>query len=107
MATKHQGEKESVQCKKRVRDRSNPRWPTYHQCSLKAKKDGWCTIHHPDYVKAQGEKREAKWDAERRSREIARATAPFLGVISWMKKNDLGSVSMNDLEAEIRRITNG
>ena len=33
-------------------------------CSREAKRDGYCTQHHPDNVAARRAKRTAKWDAE-------------------------------------------
>jgi hypothetical protein len=46
-------------------------WSHKVQCSLKPKKDGWCTVHHPDYIAAKMAKRYEKWDnqgkADRRS----------------------------------------
>ena len=40
------------------------RWPSFHQCSKKAKRDGFCGIHHPDAVKRRREKSDARYAAE-------------------------------------------
>jgi tRNA U34 5-carboxymethylaminomethyl modifying GTPase MnmE/TrmE len=39
------------------------RW-NYGTCSKVAIKDGFCKIHHPDYIKAKIDARNAKWYAE-------------------------------------------
>lgn len=39
-----------------------------HQCSRKAKKDGYCLQHHPDTVAAKKASREAQWAAESAAR---------------------------------------
>lgn len=43
----------------------------YHQvgCSRKAKRDGYCTQHHPDTVKARREESSRKWK-EKWAREL-------------------------------------
>ena len=48
-------------------------WGDYHsyQCQRKAKRDGYCTQHHPDSAKAREYKRAAKWRLERKRRELA------------------------------------
>jgi hypothetical protein len=45
------------QCTKRV-------WSNMFdsQCQRKAVKDGFCTIHHPDYIKAKDAERQKKWN---------------------------------------------
>jgi predicted nucleic acid-binding Zn-ribbon protein len=35
-----------------------------HQCSRKARMDGYCKQHHPDTVEARDKKRHEKWDLE-------------------------------------------
>ncbi len=37
-------------------------WTKPHQCRNKAKKDGYCGIHHPEAVKAREEKSRKRWD---------------------------------------------
>lgn len=46
------------------------RWQASH-CEKPAVKDGWCTIHHPDYVKVKVAARNAKWEAEYAAKEKA------------------------------------
>ena len=48
-----------------------------HQCTRKAKIDGYCKQHHPDAQKARDEKRRAKFNAEMAAmqRRSARDTA--------------------------------
>jgi hypothetical protein len=52
------------QCKAKVWP--NDRWDRFHphQCYKKAVKDGYCTIHHPNYKKEKDEKRTKKWEKE-------------------------------------------
>jgi hypothetical protein len=38
------------------------------QCTRKAKRDGFCTQHHPDTVAKRAAKRRARWDAEDEAR---------------------------------------
>ena len=59
-----------VKCKEMVW--SNERWPRRHQCNFNAKKDGFCTIHHPDYIKAKREKQDAKYKMQRENSIYAR-----------------------------------
>lgn len=56
-------------CQKWVADPTSMAMRTY-QCSRKSIKDGYCTIHHPDYIKAKREKERAKWDETARIRGI-------------------------------------
>lgn len=44
-------------------------WGRKHQCSRSAKKDGFCTIHHPAAVKAKTEKKMEEF-SNRRNREM-------------------------------------
>ena len=39
-------------------------WSQDHQCSRKAKKDGFCKQHHPDTVAARDKKSQEKADAD-------------------------------------------
>lgn len=48
-------------CKAAVYDTYGVR---FHQCTRKAKRDGWCTIHHPDYIAKKRAEEEARWAAE-------------------------------------------
>jgi len=54
----------SERCKQEVADYSM-RFPRYHRCSFKAKKDGYCTMHHPDSVKAREEKKRILHEEQR------------------------------------------
>lgn len=51
---------DTERCKKRV-------WGEYGSapCSRKAKRDGYCTQHHPDAKAERDAKREAEWAKER------------------------------------------
>ena len=42
------------------------------QCRLKAKKDGYCHIHHPDAVKARRDAASKKWEDEIAAKAKAR-----------------------------------
>lgn len=56
-------------------------WPSgfhYHQCEKKAKKDGFCTVHHPDYAKAKRAKREEEFKEREEMFERVHATAKGL-----------------------------
>lgn len=57
-------------CKERV-------WPpgsfSGHQCSRKAKTDGYCTQHHPDNVDARRKAREEKWRRMWKAQSLADA----------------------------------
>lgn len=37
----------------------------HYQCQKKAKRDGYCTIHHPDYKAKKAAERQAKYESER------------------------------------------
>lgn len=68
-----------TRCQKRVY--SGARWDMRgHMCEKPAKRDGWCTIHHPDAVKIRAEREQSKWDsatarAEKRNNEALRRAA--------------------------------
>ncbi len=44
-------------------------------CDKIAVKDGWCKIHHPDYIKAKNDARCSKWNAEYAAKKQARLEA--------------------------------
>ena len=54
-------------CKASVADPGG--WRNRHQCSRKAKVDGWCKQHHPDAVKARRDKADVKWRQEQKARD--------------------------------------
>jgi len=51
-----------------------PGWHTY-QCENKAKRDGWCGIHHPDAVAKRRAKSDAKYKAQREDFVATQAVA--------------------------------
>ncbi len=55
-------------CKKSVYVASG-NWGHSHQCSRKAKVDGYCKQHHPDSEKAREEDRKAEWARETETRK--------------------------------------
>lgn len=44
--------------------RDTGRWPSFHQCSNKSTRDGFCGLHHPDAIKRRKEKSEARYAAQ-------------------------------------------
>ncbi len=50
-------------CKKSVYVASG-NWGSSHQCSRKAKVDGYCKQHHPDSVKARDDAKRVEWARE-------------------------------------------
>ena len=56
---------EIIYCKETVRDASGWSW---HRCIYKAKRDGYCKIHHPEAVKARREAASRRYEEkEKRS----------------------------------------
>ena len=43
-------------CKQEIRI-AGLSWPRWTQCSFKIVKDGYCKIHHPDYIKKKREEK--------------------------------------------------
>lgn len=66
-------------------------WSDPPRCRFNATKDGWCTIHHPDNVKARREKR-----AERIQKQTAMELASTVAVGLINAKDD-------QLIAEVKR----
>jgi hypothetical protein len=63
-------------CKKRIF--SGGREVSGHACPNRAKKDGWCMVHHPDSVELRSQKSRDRWkrsDEEARERREAREDA--------------------------------
>lgn len=60
-------EEDKTKCQARVRVRGL-NWPTYNQCSNKAKRDGYCNVHHPEAVERRKQKSDElhrkKWNVE-------------------------------------------
>lgn len=56
-------------CKKEIGNKSLGIYNA-HQCLYKAVKDGYCTIHHPNYIRLKAEERRKKRDAEHERREL-------------------------------------
>jgi len=52
---------DSANCKETVWHQSG-NWGHSIQCSRKAKRDGYCTQHHPDSAKARHKSSKDKWD---------------------------------------------
>lgn len=71
----------SDRCKERVRE-GGLHWTRWHQCSRKAKQDGYCKQHHPDAVKARldasNETARAEWAASIARDRLNRAAPDLL-----------------------------
>ena len=55
---------EEGRCRETVSD--NERWPSFHQCSRKIWKDGYCKTHHHDSVEERRKKSEAIYEETRK-----------------------------------------
>lgn len=82
-------------------------WGNHSQCEKRPKKDGYCTIHHPDYVKAKKDKREEKYQAECKQnsdrRERGKQLCKRLGIeggCSYGIGGYSGAIEMSFEEAE-------
>jgi|GEM_PF-6509011 len=89
----------------RCRERHVPdggRWPTFHQCTRLAVRDGYCKQHHPDAVRERRQRShdqsEARWQERRLEiygksaigllREIAKGhNDPCNAAREWLREN--------------------
>ena len=64
-------------CKEMVRGEGQ--WGSFHRhhCGHKAKRDGYCGIHHPDAVKRRREKSEERYAEIARRRKVRYASEDF------------------------------
>ena len=77
---------------------SSGNWVQSHQCSRKAKVDGYCKQHHPDAKKARDEASMKKFNDESDARIRAAARAPFARVLEYMDGLDLSSITREEIE---------
>lgn len=63
----------------------------FHKCARNAKRDGYCTQHHPDTKKAKKDKRQAEADARSREWQLAdrrkEATANLIAAVALCVKS--------------------
>lgn len=61
-----------------------------HQCLRRATRDGFCTQHHPDSIKARREEQLRRWEVKRRqssSMRLVVAQEKLSRVRSWYEEN--------------------
>ena len=80
-------------CKHIIHD--NERWETtFHQCSRKVVKDGWCKIHHPDYIAEKMHTKQNGWYNE----EVEQRIRDYKVAAVLAKKEGFGDAEIRFLE---------